>query len=140
MKLLGFEFTIEHKAVVENSGPDSLSRWTSEAQGNLMSISVTTSTFLTEIRDALALDGTAQQIPQSIEKGVCIDNNFSIQQDLLYHQGRIFVPNSMKLRKRLLNLFHGSVIGGHSGEQKTYARLSANFYWPQMRREVQQHV
>nr|GEU39728.1 hypothetical protein [Tanacetum cinerariifolium] len=35
---------------------------------------------------------------------------------------------------------HGSVIGGHEGTQKTYQRLSREFYWVRMRRDVAKMV
>lgn len=36
---------------------------------------------------------------------------------------------STDLRQQLLELYHGSATGGHSGVQPTYLRLKRHFYW-----------
>src|SRR5689334_20901856 len=37
--------------------------------------------------------------------------------------------------------FHDSVLmGGHSGEQRTLARLLGRYYWPKMDKDVQRYV
>lgn len=137
---MGVEFTIEHKVGAENKGPDALSRWTKEATTDLMTISVTTTSFLSEIKEALIEDSFAQDIIKSLPSSDVAGTCFSLQQDILYFKGKIYVPLGKDLRQRLLDLFHGSLVGGHSGEHKTYTRLAATFYWPKMRKDTQQHV
>ncbi|KAJ1398529.1 Ribonuclease H-like superfamily [Sesbania bispinosa] len=40
---------------------------------------------------------------------------FTIHHGLLYHRGRIFIPQESQLRLTLLTKFHASPVGGHSG-------------------------
>lgn len=40
----------------------------------------------------------------------------------------------------LLQQYHESVIGGHAGELKTYLRLSRDWFWKGMRRDIKYHV
>lgn len=40
----------------------------------------------------------------------------------------------------LLQEFHASLMGGHSGVKATLARLSASFYWPNMHAAVKEFV
>ncbi|XP_016681206.1 uncharacterized protein [Gossypium hirsutum] len=52
----------------------------------------------------------------------------------------LVVPTDATLYKALLEEFHCSVIDGHAGISRTLHRLAANFYWPSMRKDVQQFV
>lgn len=40
----------------------------------------------------------------------------------------------------MLKEFHDTPVGGHAGIEWSYIRLSANFYWPGMRRDVKEFV
>lgn len=46
------------------------------------------------------------------------------------------VPRKSRAIPILLHEFYDSVIGGHSGELKTYLRLATNWYWRGMRKGV----
>ncbi|TPX52130.1 hypothetical protein PhCBS80983_g06511 [Powellomyces hirtus] len=57
---------------------------------------------------------------------------------LMYHNRR-YVPDS--LRGPLLQIHHDSLAnGGHSGVQRTLAKLLESYYWPHMERDVYQSV
>ncbi|XP_050890468.1 uncharacterized protein LOC127095884 [Lathyrus oleraceus] len=58
--------------------------------------------------------------------------HFSHKSDLLYFKDRLFIPEETGLRLEILQEFHASPLGGHSGIQATLARVSASFYWPGM--------
>ena len=52
---------------------------------------------------------------------------------------RLFiVPETMKTF--ILRLAHDNSLAGHFGMDKTFERISRNFYWPGMRKDVEQHV
>lgn len=52
---------------------------------------------------------------------------------------RLFVPKVA--RKQILNLFHDSVwLGGHLGIAKTFRKIAARYYWPSLRKDVEEHV
>nr|GMD14747.1 reverse transcriptase [Ipomoea batatas] len=80
-----------------------------------MAITTTTTSFLSEIKETLAMDPVAKGIIESLQQDAMADKNYSLRQDLLYFNGKIYVPNGRELRQRLLDLFHGSLVGGHSG-------------------------
>ena len=44
------------------------------------------------------------------------------------------------LKNQLLDSFHKSALGGHSGERATYQRLKLIFYWPKMHQNVNEYV
>jgi len=44
---------------------------------------------------------------------------FTVQQGILYYKRRMFIPEESKLRAELLQEFHSSAMGGHSGIQGT---------------------
>lgn len=41
-----------------------------------------------------------------------------------------------QLRKKILQTLHSSAIGGHSGMKASYQRLKQVFYWPGMKRDL----
>ena len=52
----------------------------------------------------------------------------------IVHQ--IVVP--WNCRKEILNLAHGSALGGHLGVNKTYCKILTHFYWPGLKKDVVQ--
>ncbi len=50
---------------------------------------------------------------------------------------QIAIPG--KLKTEILHECHDSVFGGHHGFQKTLNKVQMRFYWPQMRKEIEQY-
>jgi transposase InsO family protein len=59
---------------------------------------------------------------------------------LLLFRGKIYVPNDMDLRRRIVALHHDSPLAGHAGRWKTVELVSRNYWWPQMSRFIGQYV
>jgi hypothetical protein len=43
-------------------------------------------------------------------------------------------------KKKILYEFHVSPVGGHRGMNKTYRAIKSQYFWPNMRREVEEYV
>jgi hypothetical protein len=62
-----------------------------------------------------------------------------IHDGLLYRASKLCVPAS-SVRLMLLQEAHGGGLMGHFGVKKTEDVLSAHFFWPRLRRDVERYV
>lgn len=58
----------------------------------------------------------------------------------MLYRGRLVIPPDSPLRLQLLEEFHSSPVGGYASIFRTFHRLSANFFWKWMRKDVQTFV
>jgi len=65
---------------------------------------------------------------------------WSLSDGLLYFRGKIYVPDTSDLRRRIVALSHDSRLAGHSGRWKTLELVSRNYWWPQMSRYVGRYI
>ena len=63
-----------------------------------------------------------------------------LQDGVIRHKGKIYVGKDLSLRNRLLQALHSSAIGGHSGQKASYQRLKNVFYWPGMKKDMDNFV
>ena len=61
---------------------------------------------------------------------------WKLEQDILYFRGKIYVPEHLDLRRRIVFLCHDMLIAGHPGRWKTLELVSQNYWWPQMSRYI----
>ncbi|WVZ23343.1 hypothetical protein V8G54_001887 [Vigna mungo] len=54
--------------------------------------------------------------------------------------GRLVLSAKSNLIPTILNEFHSSPVGGHSGFLRTYKRIAANLYWTGMKKIIQEFV
>jgi hypothetical protein len=133
-KFIGFDFTIEYKPGKENVAADALSRVC------FMAWSEPHSQFLTELKQAVQQDSLLSSLLQQCRNKNCPDSNYTVQNDLLYWQHRLVIPTNSTLITKILEELHSSPIGGHSGITRTKARISAQFYWPHMHKDIKNFV
>lgn len=69
-----------------------------------------------------------------------MDTPFSVRDELLYYKQRLQVSSNSHFKQQLIREFQETPLGGHAGPDHTFIRLSANFFWPGMRTEVQTFV
>lgn len=50
------------------------------------------------------------------------------------------LPRGSGVLRQIVNEVHGGVLGGHKGTQKTFQRMSREFFWVGMRRDVAKMV
>ena len=62
------------------------------------------------------------------------NTSFSMQNDLVYHNGRLFIP--LPLCTKILYSHHDSLLSGHPGHAKTYDLIQCDFSWPWMQRFI----
>jgi hypothetical protein len=146
-----FNLSIIHQSGKKNIVADSLSRREDHDDGKEMRgeqraewvkavlatthVSVVVSGLIDEIKSAYSDDMECELILRQPKK-----YNFYMKDGLLLrHNHCIYVPNSRSLRTKLLREVHDAPTGGHLGISKTFYRLSEVFYWPGMRREVQEY-
>jgi transposase InsO family protein len=58
--------------------------------------------------------------------------------DSNYPRTALWLPE--EFRQEALCSAHGAVWSGHDGPHKTYLRLSASYFWPRMRADIDNHV
>lgn len=133
-KLLGFDFTIEYKPGCENVIADGLSRC------YYLAFSTFHNSILQRIKSAQDQDNQCQHIIQEIQQGNLQYSEYTWKQNILWWKNKIVVPPILQLQQFLLQEFHSSLLGGHAGQLRTFARIALQFYWPGMRNSVKKFI
>ncbi|KAL4377359.1 hypothetical protein GQ457_02G020790 [Hibiscus cannabinus] len=136
-KLIGFDFDIKYRPGRQNDVADALSR---EVASSCLALARTWYGVLDDIRAASIHDPFLIQIRQALQAGSLEHPGYTEHNGVLLFHGRIVVPHEIALRSLLLREFHSSRLGGHAGITRTHHRLSANFFWPSMRKDVTEFV
>jgi len=77
---------------------------------------------------------------RSSTNGTVYSSEWSNIDGLLHFQGKIYVPQSLDLRRQIVALCYDTQIAGHPGRWKTLELVSRNYWWPQMSRYIGQYV
>jgi transposase InsO family protein len=64
------------------------------------------------------------------------DRAWQFEDDLLYFNDRLYVPNEVAVRQELMSRFHDSRLAGHFGGDRTLELLQRHYHWQDMEREV----
>jgi hypothetical protein len=137
LKLLEFDFSIEYKKGKENVVAGALSRKFCQ----LFAISSATPVW---IQDITASYHTDEQVKSVLEQ--CLISpatppaHYTIKAGVLRYKGRIVVGNNTPLWQQLMGALHSSAVGGHSGMRASYHRIKKLFYWPGLKKDVEQWV
>ena len=75
-----------------------------------------------------------KELKKSLTKSVR-SSEWSLENGLLYHRGKIYVPEA-ELCCWILALCHDSKLTGHPGRWKTLELVSRNYWWLQMSRYI----
>ena len=59
---------------------------------------------------------------------------------VLYFRGKIYVPPTADIRRKIVALHHDSHIAGHPGRWKTLELVTRNYWWPHMSRYIGQYT
>ncbi|KAK9058307.1 hypothetical protein SSX86_023148 [Deinandra increscens subsp. villosa] len=132
-KLMGYDFEIHYKPGKENMVADALSRVNQPA---LHALSVPQATWIKEIRDYFASNPNGKELVHKIQTDLSTFPHHTVRNGLVYVRDRILVPPIPKVRENLLEEFHASPVGGHSGIQATTRRLSSSFSWLGLKKDV----
>lgn len=65
---------------------------------------------------------------------------YQVEAGILRYKNRVFIGSANSLRTEILSEIHDTSFGGHSSIMGTYSRLKAFFYWPNMKKEVEEIV
>ncbi|XP_073050542.1 transposon Ty3-G Gag-Pol polyprotein isoform X1 [Primulina eburnea] len=134
-KLLGFDFHVEYKAGSTNVVADALSR-RDDAEGSLQVISLPQSAIFSTIREEHRDMAELQPLIQKIQQGEAI-GPWEFRDGLIWYRQRIYLP---KISPSIASIISGTHNANHEGFQKTVHRISRDFFWTGMKRQVQEYV
>lgn len=93
------------------------------------------------IRQLQTIDVLAKGYRELVQQGKIPDEHWSFDAEgTLLYQGAVYVPNSPALRQAILRRNHDDPLAGHFGVEKTLELLTRKYYWPKIRRCVEEYV
>ncbi|CAL9231368.1 unnamed protein product [Arabidopsis halleri] len=135
-KLDGYDYAITYKPGVTNKVADALSRRSHSPCLN--TICSQQASLWEELRQLQPVD------PYLLRVGKLADTApgqpYSKRNGLVCFKNRVVIPPSSPIIRSLLQEYHDSLAGGHSGVLRTFKRLAQVFYWPAMHRTIREYV
>ena len=62
------------------------------------------------------------------------------EDEVVYMEGRIYVPNNKKIKEEILKENHDSVDVGHPGQHRMVELLKRTYWWPGLKEDVKRYV
>jgi hypothetical protein len=89
-------------------------------------------------------DPLPTKILEAIRQGDSL-NDFTMaecteQEGQVWSRGKRYVPETDQLQLRLIQEHHDTALAGHPGHAKTFDLLDRQYYWKDMRKQVDQYV
>ena len=137
-RLMGFDYEISYKQGRDNQAADGLSR-ISGAQLLSMTISNLQTDLLDQIKASWSQDSKLQQLIQKLSTGQS-HPKYQWSQGLLFRKGKLVVGNHFPSQQQIIQLFHDTPLGGHSGVKVTKKKLSSLFYWKGVSRNIRNYI
>ena len=137
--LANYDFNIEYIEGEKNVVADGLSRRPDHAPPSapLHRINAITA-LLADIHQAYRADLAYRS---ELRKPRKRDDPPQVRGGYLYYKGdRLYLPNDLELRTRILQECHDAPTGGHFGKDKTIEQVKRRFYWPGMDKSITQYV
>ena len=68
--------------------------------------------------------------------------NLRVERSYLYYKdsNRLYIPNDLALKTRILHECHDAATSSHLGKDKTIEQVTRRFYWPRMHDEISRYV
>lgn len=84
-------------------------------------------TWLKEVKEGYVDDPQCTRLLVAAAVQAIVESSFTVQDGLIRYKGRIWIGQNKGVQQRLLTEFHSGALGGHSGVQATYSRLTKLF-------------
>lgn len=126
-KLMGYEFDIIYKQGATNKVADALSRKFDDLE--LQPITRPYWQDVATIDKEVQRDPALRKIREGLQRNPDSQGNYTLENDRLYYKGRLVIAATSSWVPRLLNEYHSSPMGGHSGIFRTYRRIAQSLYW-----------
>lgn len=94
----------------------------------------------TRIKNAYQDDEVTQTLLQDLIRDPESHTDYIVDVGLLFHQGRIVVPDDSDIKRDILCYCHDAPTSGHFGVHKTCELVSRTYYWPRLRQFVKRFV
>ena len=136
-----FHFKVIHRPGKLNEAADALSRRPDHQSNlhNVVNVNIDDS-LIDDIKVGYANDAACRKLIQQFVENEQKDISFHMADGIIYKDNRIYVPDVNDIKSKLINEYHDIPMGGHVGIHKTIERLSRNWYWPKMRKDVEEYV
>jgi hypothetical protein len=136
--LMGLQFRIIYRKGKQNVAADALSR-----VPYLMDIQVCSEVrqlWIQEIINSYATDLHAQELLAQPAFSSPNEKGYSLRQGIIRLDKQIWVGNNSAIGTKLVDAFHSTSLGGHSGVQVTYLRIKKLFQWVGLKVDVANFV
>jgi len=97
-------------------------------EGTLLAYSAPIHSLIEELRIFNSTSPEIQSLIHRIEKENLRAQGYEFREGLMFFKGRFYILPNSKFVDKLLQEFHDGYIGGHSGIDRTYNRLSTHFW------------
>lgn len=134
---MGYDFDILYQPGQNNKAADALSRMPQDSKKCMLSAPTLLDSEV--VSREVEQDEELQAIITKLQKNPTDVPKFNWEHGRLLYKGRLVLSASSSLIPSLLQLYHDSVMGGHSG-YRTYKRINGELYWKGMKKMVQEYV
>jgi hypothetical protein len=105
-----------------------------------MTLPSTIPLWINEVLDSYIEDKKCKELEEQLRISPTAIPNFTLVNGILQYKGKIFIGSTTDVRKKLLESFHNSALGGHLGERVTYSKLKSLFYYHGMKGDTSEYV
>src|SRR6202142_4392493 len=165
LELSNFEFLLTHRAGAQPQKVDLLSRRLDHErgvednkdqillkpeffavralrQGHVL-IKAEEANVLKEIRNKKSSEEPIAQAIENLKRSpnkTLHTDEWTDKQGLFMFRGKVYVPNNVELRRKIVSLHHDSTIAGHPGRWKTMELITRNYWWPGMTKFIIEYI
>ena len=89
------------------------------------------------LKEIRRIETREKEVIQALERN---DGTTWEEDELVYMEGRIYVPNNKKIKEEILKENHDLVDVRHLGQQRMLELLKMNYWWPGLKEDVKRYV
>jgi hypothetical protein len=131
-KLLGLQFRIRYKKGCDNRAADALSRHP-QPSDSLLAISQLQPVWLQDVAELYQQYPEARTLLARLAVHSQATDEYTLRDGLIRYKGRLWLPADKEFTTKIIEAFHASPVGGHSGVPVTLSRLKQLFQWHGMK-------